>query len=182
MAEPPLGRPALLSGAQTLGLSLGLAAVGVALDQVTKWLARARLAEGRPVAVVGDWFQLLLLRNSGAAFSVGESWTVGFSGLAVAVLVGVVWWAARTVRRTSWAVLVGLGLAGVAGNLVDRLTQPPGVFRGHVTDFLYVRHFATFNVADICLTTAAGLLVLFVLRGVAHGGPPPAADRAAAEG
>ena len=182
MADPPWGPQRQLTRAQSLTLSLGLAAVGVALDQVTKWWARARLADGRPVALAGDWFQLVLLSNSGAAFSVGESLTVVFSALAVVVLVGVVWWAARSVRRPSWAGLIGLGLAGVAGNLVDRLTQPPGPFRGHVTDFLYVRHFATFNVADICLTTAAGLLVLFVLRGVAHGGPPPAADRAAAEG
>ena len=162
-----------LTRARALSLSLAVAAAGIGVDQVTKWWARTHLTEGEPVRLIGDWFQLLLLYNSGAAFSFGESLTVVFALLAVVVLVAGTWWAARRVRRTSWALLVGLGLAGVAGNLIDRLVRPPGLFRGDVTDFLFVRHFATFNVADICLTTTAGLLVLFVLRGVAYDQPVP---------
>jgi len=49
----------------------------------------------------------------------------------------------------------GLLLAGVSGNLNDRLTREPGPFHGHVIDFLQVPWFAVFNVADIWITFAA---------------------------
>jgi signal peptidase II len=102
--------------------------------------------------------------------------TAVFAVLALVVVVLAIWWAARRVGRRSWAIVVGLGLAGALGNLIDRLVEPPGLLRGHVVDFIYLRHFATFNVADASLTTAAGLMILFVLRGVDY--RPPAASAA----
>ena len=42
----------------------------------------------------------------------------------------------------------GLLLAGILGNLTDRLIRPPGFMRGHVVDFLQLPNFAIFNVAD----------------------------------
>jgi signal peptidase II len=160
---------------------MALAAVGVALDQATKYLAQTRLEPGEPVPLLGSWFQLRLYYNTGAAFSLGESMTVVFAALAVIVIGAVLWWAWRHLRRLPWVLLAGSGLAGVAGNLVDRLTRAPGPFRGHVVDFLYVKHFATFNVADICLTVTAGLIVIFILRDVAWEEAPPAAVAAAPE-
>jgi signal peptidase II len=142
------------------------------LDQVTKALAVRWLTPGEPVRLLGGWFQLRLSRNPGAAFSLGEDFTLVFTTLAAAVLVAGTWWAVRRVRSRWWSVLVGLGLAGVAGNLTDRLVRPPGVFRGHVVDFLFVRHFATFNVADACLTVAAACLILAVARGWSEAGGP----------
>jgi signal peptidase II len=169
-ARPPLRR------GQALGLIAGLGGLGLAVDQITKALAVHYLDPGVPVALLGDWFQLQLFRNPGAAFSLGERFTVVFAALAVLVLVAALWWAVRRVRRPWWAVLVGLGLAGVAGNLVDRLVRPPGVFQGHVIDFLFVRGFATFNVADICLTTTAGLLIVTVLLGWTDTGVAPTVE------
>jgi signal peptidase II len=63
---------------------------------------------------------------------------------------------------------VGLGLllAGVAGNLTDRLVREPGVLRGHVIDFLMLPHWPVFNVADMCIDVAAALVLLQVYRGV----------------
>jgi signal peptidase II len=142
-----------------------LTAFGIGLDQASKALVLSRLEPGRPIPLLDDWFQLRLYRNPGAAFSLGEDFTVVFAGLAIVVFAAAAGWAVRRVRSRWWAVLTGLGLAGVAGNLIDRLAQPPGPFRGAVIDFLYVRGFATFNVADVCLTTAAGCLILAVLRG-----------------
>lgn len=57
-------------------------------------------------------------------------------------------------------------LAGALGNLIDRLVRSPGLGRGAVVDFIYVEHFATFNVADTCITCGAVLVGLLVLRGV----------------
>lgn len=137
--------------------------VGVSIDQITKALAVARLTPGRPVPLVGDVLQLSLFRNPGASFSMGAGLTVVFALLAVAVLVGTLVWVAPKVRCVSWALAVGLGMAGVAGNLVDRLARHPGPFRGYVVDFLALKYFAVFNVADVLLTTAAVLIVVLTV-------------------
>jgi len=139
---------------------LGIIVAGIGLDQVTKALAISRLVPGVPVPIVSDLFQLQLLRNPGAAFSTGTSWTVAYSILALAVLVAVSVWVMPKVRSVLWAVTVGMGMAGVAGNFIDRLVRYPGPFRGHVIDFFSLKHFAVFNVADILLTCAAVLIVL----------------------
>lgn len=56
-------------------------------------------------------------------------------------------------------------MAGISGNLYDRLFRAPGPLLGHVVDFIQLPHFAIFNVADICITTAAGLIILLSFRG-----------------
>ena len=143
-----------------LAVISGIIAAGVAADQITKALALARLDPYQPVSVVSDLFELRLVRNPGAAFSTGTSVTPLFSALAVAVLVAVSIWVVPKVRCLSWAVVTGLGMAGIAGNFIDRLVRPPGFFRGYVIDFFSLKYFAVFNVADILLTTAAVLIVV----------------------
>ena len=60
----------------------------------------------------------------------------------------------------------GAANAGVVGNLVDRLFRSPAVLRGHVVDFLQLPYFAIFNVADMCITTSAVLIIyLSVIKG-----------------
>ena len=134
-------------------------------DQVSKAVAVARL-EGRPdVAVIGDLLQLHLTRNPGAAFSLGTELTPMLSALAVVAAVTVLWFA-RRVGSAVWAVALGLLLAGVTGNLTDRIARPPGAFRGHVIDFLQLPNWPIFNVADICINVAAGLIILQAFRGI----------------
>ncbi|MDR2896031.1 MAG: signal peptidase II [Propionibacteriaceae bacterium] len=137
-----------------------VALVGLLIDRWTKYLALTKLVDGRARDLLGDWLQLRLLHNPGAAFSTGTGMTVVFAVLAAVVLVVVLVFVVPRVQSWLWAVIVGLGLAGVAGNLWDRLAQPPAPWRGYVVDFLSVKYFAVFNVADIFLTTAAILIVL----------------------
>jgi signal peptidase II len=139
--------------------------VAAAADQAVKAWAIARLGADRQIDLVGDWLQLRLVRNPGAAFGRGADWTVGFASLAVVVLVVGLIWAARRVRCRAWAALVGLAAGGVAGNLIDRMVRWPGFMRGHVIDFISLKHFAVFNLADVCLTVAAGVLIVFCLTG-----------------
>jgi len=117
-----------------------------------------------PVSILGSWVQLELLFNPGAAFSLGESFTVVFAVLALlAVLVLVVIVAPR-VRGPLSNIVVGLLIAGVAGNLVDRIFRHPAPFHGYVIDWIGVRYFAVFNVADMCITAAAISIVIALLR------------------
>ena len=132
----------------------------MAVDQLTKLWAQHELSPGRPINVVGEWFQLSLYFNPGAAFGMGSSFTLGFSIFAILALIGCLIFAVPRISRPFHSLALGLLLAGIAGNLWDRLFQPPGPLLGHVRDFFALRHFAVFNVADICITVAAGLIVI----------------------
>ncbi|GAA2181973.1 signal peptidase II [Brooklawnia cerclae] len=138
-----------------------LAVTGLAVDQWTKHLVLGELVPGEPVRVVGDVLTLQLHFNPGAAFSMGTQFTVVLSCLALGVLVAVSTLVAPRVRGRLLAVATGLLLAGVAGNLFDRLFRAPGPFLGHVVDFIALRGFAIFNVADMCITSAAGLFIIW---------------------
>ena len=60
----------------------------------------------------------------------------------------------------------GLLLAGIGGNLTDRLLRDPGPLRGHVVDFLMLPHWPIFNVADMCINAAAVLILVQAFRGI----------------
>jgi len=152
----------------------GIAIPGYLLDLVTKRWALANLDPTDPPSFLGGWLRLVLLRNPGAAFSLGTGATVALSLLALTALVVLLFGVAPRVRRPVSAVATGMLLAGVAGNLTDRLFREPGPFRGHVVDFIALRHFAVFNVADMFITATAVLMVLLAFRDPArHGSPSP---------
>lgn len=138
--------------------------VAYLIDLVVKILSVDRLT-GSDVRVVGDLFVLHLTRNPGAAFSTGTAYTPVLATVAIVALLVVLYFARRVGDRV-WAVALGLLLGGIAGNLTDRLVRPPGPMRGHVVDMFMVPHWPVFNVADICINIAAGLIILQTFRGV----------------
>jgi signal peptidase II len=148
-------------------LALTIAGLGYGLDQLTKALALAHLDPGNPPVLLGGLLTLRLVRNPGAAFSLGGRFTVVLTGIAVVALAFVVGWLLPRTRHRGWVVAVGLLLGGILGNLTDRLVRPPGFAHGHVIDFLQLPYFAIFNVADMCITFAAVTIVwLSVVRQV----------------
>jgi signal peptidase II len=157
----------------------GVAAFVLAADIITKALVVAHLREGEPVHVLGDVLMLNLLRNPGAAFSVGTGDTIVFTAIAVAVVVYI----ARTARKlysVGWAITLGLLLGGALGNLTDRIFRAPGLFRGNVVDWIEVtRYWPVFNLADSAIVCGGILTVLLAMLGYhldgTHGARPPAA-------
>jgi len=141
-----------------------VAIVCLIADQVAKALAVAHLTPGEPRRLVGSLLRLDLTRNPGAAFSTGTSHTEWFAALAIIATVVAIWYGLKAGTR-AWAVALGILTAGIAGNLVDRIVRAPGGFRGHVVDFLELPHWPIFNVADVCITVAAVLILLQAARG-----------------
>ena len=150
-----------------------LAALVLAADQFTKHLALENLPYEETVPVIGDFFQLYLTRNPGAAFSLGEGVTWVFTLVLFAAAVTIVVLAVRGVRSRLWAIVLGLLLGGILGNLTDRLLREPGFLVGHVIDFIHTPWMwlwfpsAIYNVADIFIVTmmlGVAALVLFGLR------------------
>ncbi len=158
-------------------LRLHFAAVALVIylvDLVTKIIAVDELAD-RDVALVGDFLVLHLTRNPGAAFSTGTQFTEVLSVIAIVAVV-VVLWLSRRLGSAGWATALGLLLAGVAGNLTDRVFREPGPLRGHVIDFLMLPNWPIFNVADIAINLAAGLILLQAFRGIRIDGSREGAD------
>lgn len=138
---------------------LSVAAVAVMLDLLTKQWALRNLTEGESRPLIGDFIRLQLIHNPGAAFSFGEGFTWIFTILSIGILALIIWYS-MTVTDTTLAVILGLIAGGAAGNLWNRLTQPPGFGRGHVVDFINYNGWFIGNVADIWIVLAAiGLVV-----------------------
>ena len=133
-----------------------------AIDQISKIVAVDALEGKAPVDLLGEWFQLTLLRNPGAAFSMGTGSTWLFTTIQivfiVAVAVGSKW------LRTPWPTIsASLIAGGAAGNLIDRLFRDPSFYFGHVVDFLSVRGFAVFNLADSAITVGVIMLAAWIM-------------------
>jgi signal peptidase II len=147
-----------------LRLLLSVAAVVLLLDVVTKVLAVKLLTPQQPVSIIGDTVTWTLVRNSGAAFSMGTSYTWVLTLVATGVVIGIIWMGRRLVSPW-WALGLGMILGGALGNLVDRFFRSPGPLRGHVVDFLSIGWWPVFNVADPAVVGGAILLVALSLFG-----------------
>jgi signal peptidase II len=163
---------------------IGVALTVLTLDVVTKLIVVHTLSRHSPIRLLGGFLTLLLLRNSGAAFSIGTSMTIVFTAIAVAVIVYILR-AARRLRSLPWAITLGLLLGGATGNLTDRIFRSPGLFRGDVVDWIELPHWPVFNLADSAIVCGGVLAVLLALRGIhldgSWEGAHDAGDQAATE-
>jgi signal peptidase II len=156
------GQPRALRPSQRPFLIAGLVVGIVLLDQVTKAVVVATLADG-PLSIIGDTVELRLSRNPGGAFSLLTGFTPLLAVLAVIVAVVLV----RVAQRMTDPVMVvalSLVLGGAIGNLLDRVFRSPSFLRGEVVDFIRIGGFPSFNVADSAITIGAVLLVVWGWR------------------
>ena len=142
-----------------------LIALGVmALDTWSKWLIAARIDVHDSVTLIPNLFQLVHVRNTGAAFGIGANAESHIVPLMLNIgAIGVFFVVVAYAFRTAVTVLqVGLHLilGGAIGNLIDRFRL------GYVVDFLDVyvnwggqpHHWPAFNVADSAICIGIGLL------------------------
>jgi len=138
----------------------------LAIDQLTKWWVRAKLAETESIGL--PWpnvFEIKLVYNEGIAFGMFQGFGVLLAPIAIGIAVIAARYSMRHPHESRW-IHVGMALlaAGAVGNLIDRLAL------GKVTDMFWLRlghitgdrlsDFPVFNVADVCITAAAVLLIL----------------------
>ena len=153
-----------------------------------KHLTVQNLPLGERIPVIGEFLELIYVRNPGAAFSLGREHTWIFT-IALAVVAGIVVWKAFGLQSRLWAVVLGLLLGGVLGNLTDRLFRAPGFPVGEVVDMISMPWMmpAIFNVADIFIVSGMISVALLVVLGLRFDGTRErdheraAAERAAAE-
>ena len=135
------------------------------VDFATKVWAINNLSASNPTKIIGDFLQLTLIRNSGAAFSLAQGATIIFTFFAIFVVGAIAYYAPRITSR-GWAIVLGLALGGVLGNLSDRIFRSPGYFTGHVIDWIELTHWPVFNLADTAIVVAAGIAIVLSIRNI----------------
>ena len=142
---------------------MAVAAVVVAVDQATKWLALDRLAGGREVDLVWT-LRLRLVFNRGGAFGLGSRFAPVIALVGVAVGVGLLRGRHQLVGVLP-LVAAGMVVGGAIGNLLDRvLRDGHGFLGGAVVDFVDVQWWPVFNVADSAICVGAVVLALTMSR------------------
>jgi signal peptidase II len=156
---------------RTLLLSLfaGFAVFAYAFDQLTKFWVTSTMVEGERIPVLPPLLHWYYIRNSGAAFSIGENvtwvFTIIMSVVSVAILLQL-----RRIGSAWWALALGLLLGGALGNLTDRVFRQPSFAMGHVVDFIQLPNFAIFNIADSAVVSAVTIICILTLRGISLDG------------
>ncbi|MFM9367363.1 signal peptidase II [Streptomyces sp. Da 82-17] len=164
-SEQPTDGSEQPKGRRKIAMLFAIAAVAYALDLISKVIVVEKLEHHEPIQLIGDWLQLQAIRNAGAAFGIGEAFTVIFTIIAATVIV-VIARLARKLYSLPWAIALGLLLGGALGNLTDRIFRAPGVFEGAVVDFIAPKGFAVFNLADSAIVCGGILIVILSFRGL----------------
>jgi signal peptidase II len=141
-----------------------LAGGGVALDLLTKSLAFSRLLlHGEPYRVIPGWLEFEVVINHGAVFGLGQGGRVIFVTVSFAAIAFLTYLFSASKDRWGYQLLLGMLMAGVIGNLYDRLTY------GYVRDMVHIfprwpNLFPwVFNVADSFLCVGVFLMVIYSL-------------------
>lgn len=143
-------------------LLLAIIFLVICLDQITKNWADTRLALGRQVNILGSWLKLKLAYNSGAAFSLGSNNGLFITILAITITLVILFFALK-VTSPLWIIALGLIGGGALGNIFDRFTRGQSLADGQVVDFISVKSFPIFNLADSCVTVGSVLIFLLIL-------------------
>lgn len=134
----------------------------IVLDQITKAYAIRTLKDGGAISVIGDFFQLRYVENSGAAFGMLKDGRLFFIVITLAVLAYIFYILYKKGNKIDrlTKLLLAIFVGGTVGNFIDRLRF------GYVVDFFSFDFgfykFPVFNVADIAITLSVAFFALFV--------------------
>ncbi len=143
-------------------LFFSIALIVIFADRFTKWWIEVNLAVGQSIPTSG-LFRLTHVQNSGAAFGTwqGQSTILAIFAMAggIAILLFVLFYSSHFPVLNSWLGKPALGLifGGTVGNLIDRFQQ------GHVTDFIDIGIWPSFNVAASAITVGVILFAYLLL-------------------
>lgn len=131
-----------------------IAALILSIDQATKAWVRSAFSPGESIPVIANILHLTYVRNPGAAFGIfqGKLWLLIIASV---IMVGAVLFYARAAAGAEPWLRIGysLALGGALGNLIDRVRF------GWVTDFVDLRFWPVFNVADSAIFVGVCILL-----------------------
>ncbi|HZL35277.1 MAG TPA: signal peptidase II [Tepidisphaeraceae bacterium] len=174
----PVSRFFALRSPIALILFLATTVGGLAVDQWAKSAAFSRLCDGVVITDDGHaqvlnpsterfipgWLHFTAVANQGAVFGIGQGHRLLFIAVSIAAIIFIGYLFSISGRQRFYQVVLGMLMAGVLGNLYDRVT------RGYVRDmvhalphkfiFGYPAFPWIFNVADSLLCAGVALMLL----------------------
>lgn len=130
-----------------------------AADYASKLLIRSRMDLFQEIVIIPRVFSITHIENPGAAFGMLANQRWLFIGVTIAVIVMVMVYARQFAATRSAAIYaLGMMLGGAVGNFIDRVRT------GLVTDFIEIKGFPVFNVADSFIVIGVGLFILLMWR------------------
>ena len=165
----------MMTRGRRLGIGLGIAAVVLVLDQITKWVILEMVMQPPRTIEVTGFFNLVMVWNRGVSFGLfaneAEATRWVLIAVALAITAALVVWLRRA-DRGLLVVAIGLVIGGAVGNVIDRLQY------GAVADFLDFHllgyHWPAFNIADSAISIGVVLILIESLFG--RGTEPAAAE------
>lgn len=137
------------------------------LDQLTKLWVLYTIEPGTynyppPIPIIPNWFYLVHIYNTGAAWGIFSGGTLWFSLLAIATIIAIYFFRHKLeLNRPAVQFSIGLLTGGILGNLIDRL------YRGHVIDFLDLHlpnyRWPAFNIADSAIFLGVTLYLIIII-------------------
>jgi signal peptidase II len=132
---------------------LAVAFAAAVADQVTKQIVVSQLELGESLNVVGP-LEIRHVTNPGIAFGLFSSWATVVTALTAVAVGWMLFYFARSgARHPVLPVALGLLVGGSIANLIDRVRL------GHVTDFLDLRFWPAFNLADSFIVVGVAILL-----------------------
>lgn len=138
-------------------------------DQASKAVVAGFLKPGDSVNVIPGFLRITYSTNTGGAFGIlqGSRHIIFFAAVCVLIVIIVLFFRIWSRERKLYSVAAGLMIGGAFGNLIDRLA------RGKVIDFLDLRWWAVFNVADIAIVAGVILFIVVVIMDYRETGTVP---------
>lgn len=141
-----------------------VAIVTVVLDQVSKHIMGKVLEGDKVINVLGDWLTFRWTLNDGGAFGRLSGANVLFFVVTLIGLPGFGFFLWRSLKRSRWGQIgFCFMIGGTIGNAIDRMFLGDGFFNGSVRDFIAVKGFAVFNIADSFLVVGVIMVCLALL-------------------
>ena len=138
-----------------------LTTVVLMIDLLVKTIVKDFLLND--IVIIPGFFSLTFVKNQGAAFSILQGKIPMLIIISAFTIVYLLYITSTTKLNKFQTVGYSLFLGGILGNLFDRIVY------GYVIDYIHFYldgvSFPIFNIADICITVGALLLVLDIIRG-----------------
>lgn len=131
-------------------------------DRISKYFAVLRLKDHPSVSLISGVLEFHYLENNGAAFGLLQNQKFFFVFIAIVVFLTSFYIILKTPDREKYIpihIFLTLIMSGAIGNMIDRFMY------GYVIDFIYfcIINFPIFNIADVFVTVATALFVLYLL-------------------
>ncbi len=130
----------------------------IGIDQGIKFIVRLDLLEGMELDILSNYFKITYIENKGIAFGMmeGNSVFLIILPLVLLTLTYILWRRYRQEYKNLFSISIAMIISGGLSNLFDRF------FLGSVTDYFYLKGFAIFNFADICITIGCLMLLISI--------------------